>query len=234
MNRHTSRLQKLRSRRIKPCIGRTAVLWPEKVHILAYVTSLFLAIFLFSSCSAEEELRNGDIIFQTSQSSQSQAIQIATGSKYSHMGVIYFTKGQCYVYEAVQPVKITPLEEWAKRGEEGHYVVKRLKDANRLLTPDNLKRMLQFGKRYIGRDYDLYFEWSDRRMYCSEIVWKMYKQVLGVEVGQLARLRNFNLDDERVSRKLHERYGQKLPLDERVISPADMFHSDRLRTVVEK
>src|SRR5690606_5876902 len=38
-------------------------------------------------------IQNGDIIFQTSKSSQSQAIQLATKSKYSHMGIIYESEG---------------------------------------------------------------------------------------------------------------------------------------------
>jgi hypothetical protein len=33
--------------------------------------------------------QNGYIIFQTSTSGQSKAIQITTGSKYSHMGIVY-------------------------------------------------------------------------------------------------------------------------------------------------
>lgn len=33
----------------------------------------------------EEEIKSGDIIFQTSKSNQSKAIQLATHSKYSHM-----------------------------------------------------------------------------------------------------------------------------------------------------
>lgn len=34
------------------------------------------------------DYKNGDIIFQTSKSNQSKAIQLATDSKYSHMGII--------------------------------------------------------------------------------------------------------------------------------------------------
>ena len=36
----------------------------------------------------DDDFRSGDIIFQTSKSSQSKAIQIATNSKYSHMRII--------------------------------------------------------------------------------------------------------------------------------------------------
>ena len=40
----------------------------------------------------EKKIKNGDIIFQTSKSSQSKAIQLATNSKYSHMGIISWKK----------------------------------------------------------------------------------------------------------------------------------------------
>ena len=80
----------------------------------------------------EQKILNGDIIFQTSKSSQSKAIQLATNSKYSHMGIIYENNGRYFVYEAVQPVKLTPLKEWIDRGEDEHYVVKRIKNAENI------------------------------------------------------------------------------------------------------
>src|SRR5687768_3065271 len=49
--------------------------------------------------SAEKQLQDGDIIFQTSKSNQSKAIQLATGSKYSHMGILYKVDGNFFVYE---------------------------------------------------------------------------------------------------------------------------------------
>ena len=41
-----------------------------------------------------ENLQTGDIIFQTSNSNQSKAIQLATHSKYSHVGILY-KKNMC-------------------------------------------------------------------------------------------------------------------------------------------
>jgi uncharacterized protein YycO len=175
-----------------------------------------------------KEFQNGDIIFQTSKSSQSKAIQLATNSKYSHMGIIYETDGQYYVYEAVQPVKLTKLNEWIKRGENSHYVVKRLKDSNRLLTNENLEKMKDFGERFKGKNYDTYFEWSDDKIYCSELVWKIYKETLDIEIGNLQELREFDLTNDIVKNKMKERYGDKIPMDEKVISPATMFNSDKL------
>jgi len=180
-----------------------------------------------------DEFQNGDIIFQTSKSSQSKAIQLATHSKYSHMGIIYETDGQFFVYEAVQPVKLTTLDDWIKRGENSHYVVKRLKDSERFLTKENLKRMKDFGEKFKGKNYDIYFEWSDDKIYCSELVWKIYKETLDIEIGDLQELREFDLTKDIVKNKMKERYGDKIPLDEKVISPATMFDSDKLLTVRE-
>lgn len=175
--------------------------------------------------------QNGDIIFQTSNSSQSKAIQLATHSPYSHVGIIYEQKGSFWVYEAVEPVKLTPLKTWIKRGNKGHYVVKRLKNASTILNPEVLKKMKTVGKKYIGKHYDLYFEWSDDKIYCSELVWKIYKEAVDIELGKLQLLESFDLTNNLVQKKLQERYKGKIPLDEKVISPADIFESSQLVTV---
>ena len=177
------------------------------------------------------KLQSGDIIFQTSTSSQSKAIQLATGSKYSHMGIIYETEGEFMVYEAVQPVKLTPLAEWIDRGKNDHYVVKRLKNADQILTPEVLKEMKKVGEAYRGKAYDIYFEWSDDRIYCSELVWKIYQQAANIEIGQLEELSDFDLSHQAVQVKMQERYGENIPLNEKVISPAAMFDSKLLVTV---
>ena len=180
------------------------------------------------------EFQNGDIIFQTSQSGQSKAIQLATHSKYSHVGIIYNNGGKYFVYEAVQPVKLTPLDKWIDRGLDDHYVVKRLKNADEILTKEALSKMKKVGERYKGKNYDIYFEWSDDKIYCSELVWKVYKEGAGIEIGELEQLRDFDLSHEIVKQKMKERYGDNIPMDEKVISPAVMFDSDELITVKEE
>ena len=156
---------------------------------------------------------------------------MATHSPYSHVGIIYEQKDVFWVYEAVEPVKLTPLKAWIKRGNKGHYVVKRLKDAATILSPSVLKKMKATGEQYLGKHYDLYFEWSDDKIYCSELVWKIYKEAVGIELGKLQRLESFDLSNDIVQKKLQERYKGKIPLDEEVISPADIFNSNHLITV---
>jgi hypothetical protein len=57
---------------------------------------IILLTFILSGCSDnpdknvgnQMQFRNGDIIFHTSTSDQSKAIQLATNSRYSHCGII--------------------------------------------------------------------------------------------------------------------------------------------------
>jgi uncharacterized protein YycO len=180
-----------------------------------------------------DEIKNGDLIFQTSLSRQSKAIQLATNSKYSHCGIVYSDNGQFYVFEAIQPVKTTPLDKWIARGKDGHYVIKRLKNADVILTAETLQKMKQEGEKFKGKNYDLTFEWSDDKIYCSELIWKIYQRATGIEIGKLQKLSDFNLTNEAVKQKMKERYGDKIPTEEIVISPAAIFDSELFTTVKE-
>lgn len=179
----------------------------------------------------ESEIKEGDIIFQTSMSRQSQAVQAATNSPYSHCGIIYKKAESYVVYEAVGPVKFTPLAEWIARGTNQHFVIKRLKNADSILTPSTVQKMRTAGNKLLNKPYDLYFEWSDERIYCSELIWKIYHEATGMEIGQLEKLKDFNLVSKTVKDKMKERYGNKIPLDETVISPASICTSGLLVTV---
>lgn len=180
------------------------------------------------------QLRNGDLIFHTFQSAQSQAIQLATRSPYSHCGILYQQNGKWQVFEAMQPVKLTPLTDWIARGQDGHFVTKRLRDAATALTPAALARLKAAGQPMLGRGYDLYFGWADDRIYCSELIWKVYERGLGRRLGQLQQLREFDLSHPAVQAKLRERYSRHLPLAETVISPASVFSSAELVTVLNR
>lgn len=184
--------------------------------------------------SKETAFQNGDLIFHTSRSNQSQAIQIATNSQYSHMGIIYKEGNNYLVYEAVQPVKTTNLDDWIDRGENGKYVVKRLKNSEKYLSDDGIKRMKAIGQKYLGKDYDLRFEWSDNKIYCSELAWKIYKEAFNIEIGELEKIGDFDVSNQIVQKKVKERYGNDIPNDELIITPDRMFKSKKMITVKGK
>jgi len=172
--------------------------------------------------------RDGDLIFQTSRSRQSAAVQRATGSRWSHMGILFKSNGRWMVFEAVEPVKYTPLEAWIARGEAHHFEVRRLRDADRVLTPAALAKMRALGRRWLGRHYDLNFEWDDKRIYCSELVYKLYLRGAGIELAKPGRLRDARLDDPVVAKLMKERYRGAPPLDMPVISPQQLYDSPLL------
>lgn len=176
-------------------------------------------------------LQEGDIVFQDLPCSQSEAVKLATHSKISHMGMILLKNGNPYVYEAVGPVKFTPIKEWIAQGEGSHFVAKRLKKAHEVLTPDILKKMEAVALGFKGKAYDWTFEWSDDKMYCSEMVWKVYQRSTGLEIGKLQKLKDFDFSNPDVKELLKERYGDHVPWNEPVISPEQMFKSDLLMTV---
>jgi uncharacterized protein YycO len=123
------------------------------------------------------------------------------------------------------------LNEWIARGENGKFVIKRLKNAEQVLTVSTVQSMKQIGEAFIGKNYDVTFEWSDDKIYCSELIWKVYKSATGLVVGKLQKLSEFDLTNEAVMKKMTERYGKKIPMDETVISPSSIFDCMLLKTV---
>ncbi len=210
-------------------------------RIFAVVTLLLLvlAIVLVKNKNVKQkefttldtQIKEGDLIFQTSLSSQSKAIQLATNSPYSHCGIIYKNEGRFFVFEANQPVELTPLNDWVKRGKDGKFVVKRLKNANEIINAASIEGMKKEGQSMLGRTYDLTFEWSDGQLYCSELIWKIYKRALNIELAKLEKLGTFDLTHPIVKEVVSKRYGKNPPLEEPVISPKAIFDSQLLITV---
>ena len=197
---------------------------------MALFASIF-AVFCYSAAAADG-LAEGDIIFQRNPSDQSAAIAAATKSEYTHVGLILFDGGQPYVYEAVQPVKRTPLSEWIARGEGGHYVIKRLEAKQwKGRSPDRLERE---ARKLLGKNYDILFGWSDEEIYCSEYVWKVYQRAFGLELCPLRRLKDFDLSQSSVKKLMAKRYGDAVPYDMEVVAPSDLFNSKLLKVAAQK
>src|ERR1700704_3260231 len=79
----------------------------------------------------------------------------------------------------------------------------------------HISALHQAGAQFLGRPYDLTFDWSDERMYCSELVYKVYDRALGINIEDLQRVGDFDLTDAVVQNKMRERYGSEVPLDAR-------------------
>ena len=100
-----------------------------------------------------------------------------------------------------------------------------------MLTPETVAEVAELGRGWHGRPYDWAFGWGDDALYCSELVWKLFRRGAGVELAPLATLGDFDLDDPRIAAKGPERWGPRPPLGEPVVSPAARWRSDALVTV---
>jgi hypothetical protein len=201
-------------------------------YLFSHVFILLFAVT--ASCQTKiplTNIREGDVVFQSNISPQCEAIRQATHSVWTHCGMVFKQDGKLYVYEAIEPVTYTELEEWAARSPK-HFVVKRLKDTT-VLTSAVIDKMVTAGRKYKGKHYDSYFEWSDDRIYCSELVWKIYKEGAGLELGEPKPLGSYDLSSEIVKKTMEQRYGKNIPLAEKMIAPSGIYESNLLKTVYE-
>ena len=180
-----------------------------------------------ASSYAFVEFQDGDIIFHKSQSSQSSAIAEATGSPWSHVGIIVKNGTDTYVAEAIQPVTVTSLRSFVARGKNSEFRVYRFKYYNNKTMKLKLYSTL---KEYYGKNYDIYFEFSNERIYCSELVYKVFKKVTGQEVGRPQKMKELNLNGPHVQKLIQDRLtdiGKELDPNELIVTPANqMFESD--------
>jgi hypothetical protein len=185
---------------------------------------------LSKTTQQETTVMEGDILFQSSEGGQGKAIQLATKSKYNHCGMVVIKGAELYVLEANGPVGLTPYIDFINRCD-GHYVTKRLKNREKYFTDSTTRILKAEESKYLNIKYDPYFGWNDSLMYCSELVWKVYRRSMGIEVGKLQQLKDFDLSHPIVKAKLEERFGKNIPYQENVISPAAIFDSPLLTTV---
>jgi hypothetical protein len=206
------------------------------LSILSSFSFIFLLSFTASSADLhaltgrDSLLKEGDIIFQSDSAGQGKAIQIATHSEYSHCGILFKENGNWIVYEAVQPVKKTSLAEFISHGDHRAYAVVRLKDG--YLDAAKISKMKSVASSFLNKSYDIYFDWSDDKLYCSEYVWKIYQRGAGIEVAKLRKFSSFDLNDPIVKLILQQRFGNAIPLDRTVISPADLYNSSLVKRVI--
>lgn len=197
-----------------------------RIHLL-FIGIVVFILLAFKNQPAEKPLKNGDIVFIVNPSGQGKAIQLATKSKYTHVGIVLIENGKTMVYHAVEPVSKNTFEQFVDMSADGKYYIKRLKDQSKL-TQEAIAKMLTEAKSHLGVHYDLGFNWSDEELYCSEFVWKLYNHALGINIGKLRPLKEFDLSHPAVKDIMKRRYGKNIPYDEKMISPGDMYDSELL------
>ena len=156
-------------------------------------------------------LQEGDIVFVESQSQQSPYIKIGTMSKWTHCGVVVDTPEGLKVLEASKSVRLTPFNTFVGRAKNDNWCVKRPKQ--------QLKAPVSY-RKYLGQPYDLEFKFDNGKMYCSELVWLVYKDQ-GVELCKPRKVSSFILTRVPKVKKLMQK--RNIRMDQEAVAPVDIY-----------
>ena len=168
------------------------------------------------------DVKEGDVIFQTSQSKQSPLVQIGTRSKITHCGIIVMKNGKPYVLETLQTLVLTPLDKFVARGKDGKYWLKRP-------SKDNIR--IKY-KDYLGKPYDLAFKFDNGKFYCSELIYDVYLNQLGIELCKPKTVDAYlelGADNHPKIKQAMEKRG--ITLEQYAVAPVDIFKSKHLKRV---
>ena len=168
------------------------------------------------------DVREGDVIFQTSLSQQSPLIQIATRSKITHCGIVVMKNGKPYVLETLKTLVVTPLDKFIARGEDGKYWLKRS-------NKENIR--IKYGS-YLGKPYDLAFKFDNDKFYCSELIYDIYKNQLGIELCKPKKVNDYLIlgtsNFPQIKKAMKKR---GITQEQYAVAPVDIFESNHLKDV---
>lgn len=98
------------------------------------------------------------------------------------------------------------------------------------MSKDDVDRMYMYAKNQLGKPYDLKFQWSDRRMYCSELIYKVYVAG-GVTLSDCKVFKDYDIKTPAVRKLKEKRYSGDFASEEPVITPVDLYNSEWVRVI---
>jgi hypothetical protein len=215
----TRRPRRSRDRRITAAVLATLTL-----AVSATLASVWGPAYLAYGRYQPQE---GDLVFQSLQHSPLvDAIEGVTQSPYSHCGIVGRQNGRWVVYEAYREVEATSLKEFLFRGRGHGFAVYRLKPEHRAHIPE----MLHCAKSYLGRPYDVLYQFDDERIYCSELIFKAYRDASGGDqLGAIVKLGDLNWKPHEQTVRYYER--GPVPVEREMITPRDLALANQLEPV---
>ncbi|HET6409405.1 MAG TPA: YiiX/YebB-like N1pC/P60 family cysteine hydrolase [Chthoniobacteraceae bacterium] len=167
--------------------------------------------------------QEGDLLFQSLPHGELvDAIEGITQSQWSHCGIVMHKGSHWVVVEAIGHVRETPLPLWIPRGRGGRFVALR----PTAVQPSTLRSALH---PYMGRPYDFRYAPGDNEIYCSELIFKAYRDSHGVALGNWQPLGELNWKPFEVFIRKME--AGALPLARPMITPVGLMESGSLRQV---
>lgn len=215
---------------MKKLLARTAVTFA--VLLALFVGWVGWAAFSVQQTLGQYQPQVGDVLVQSIDPCGRllRTVKGVTESKWCHCGVVDRRNGRWVVCEAVgDGVRYTPLAYFLLRGDEVDFAAYRLKDGSRQLAADLAKCC----STYVGRPYDIQYELDDEKIYCSELVYKAYRDATGgEEVARVQRFGDLNWQPHKDDIS-HYHGSDDLPLDRMVVTPVSLTRSLQLAKVFE-
>lgn len=216
----------------------------QKAAILSFLAMLSLASAVGTGAKDLPPLKTGDIVFQNTDTSASDAIMLASGTLYTHVGLVEIDKaGKPIVIEAVGPVRAIPLEKWLRNGTGKRVTVKRIKG----LSEASAKQAVSGARKYLGRPYDHYFYETRDAIYCSELIHAAFQEGAGRSVGREEKVRDLNIDTGAAQLLIRRRWKSHplckvkkaksfeacyaLILDQTLVTPASIARDAQFETI---
>lgn len=197
-----------------------------------FVSLLIFSNLLFAASNPLDKLiTEGDIILIRSQSEQAAAIAEGTNSIWTHVGIIVKRSGDWHVAEAVGPLAVKPLSAFIGRSKNKTYKIVRNQRFSQKMLPKLYAALYKY-----NQPYDIFFEYSDERIYCSELVYKVFRDVTGSGVGRIQKMKELRLDGPYVSKLIEERLtaiGKELNPEEPIITPVGLLDDNNLSLIHE-
>jgi hypothetical protein len=134
-------------------------------------------------------------------------------------------QGIWVVIEAIGPVRESPLPLWVMQGRESKFWIRRLKAEHQKQIPAFIKA----AKIYQGKPYDIHYRMDDDAIYCSELIYKAYREATGTGLGSLTRLGD--LDWQPWTDVIKSIEGGNVPLEREMITPKSLAEAEELEVV---
>jgi len=118
------------------------------------------------------------------------------------------------------------LKTFLLRGRGGGCAVYRLREECRAHIPETLRCC----EKYLGRPYDIRYRMDDEKIYCSELVFKAFRDATdGQQLGNLVKFGDMNWEPyEMLIRQIE---GGPVPVDREMITPRDLAKARQLEPV---
>jgi len=213
----------------RPFIRRSSRLALNAHRKIVMFGKLFIILCIsLCACSsvANYEPKEGDVIFQSLPNGDIvDAIEGATESPYSHVGIVVKTEKGWFVREAIGDVHDTRLTKFLARGRNGKYDVYRLKKE----YEGSISKIILATEKYIGLPYDIRYRMDDDFIYCSELVYKSFLDATGSKMGVLVSLGSLNWG--KYESLIVEIEGGSVPVNRMMITPRDLAKARQLKLV---